>query len=207
MAAPSSEETEFAKMAKAFMDGLAEGGIGLDKALKLFGLERNINPENRVYRLPGLKSGVDIFDYQVAGAGWVVQTLESVYRGCVLADKMGLGKTHQSICVIGYIQQYWRDRKSRRSTTNDPKYLNKLTLITCPQSCIGGWKKHVIELLPEDNVLKIYTSSTCKSWSVTSDWLNRRDSKTILLTTPTLLNARNGRKQAPYAGLKIAPRT
>jgi DNA repair protein RAD16 len=43
----------------------------------------------------------DLLPYQKEGLGWLLNQEASCYRGGVLADEMGMGKTIQALSLVG----------------------------------------------------------------------------------------------------------
>lgn len=76
--------------------------------------------------------------YQVRGLSWLAFLKEHGMGGC-LADDMGLGKTIQIISLL--LNE--RDGKKRPDAT----------LIVCPMSVVGNWKKEIERFAPELKVM------------------------------------------------------
>ncbi|RUM88580.1 MAG: hypothetical protein DSZ24_03280 [Thermodesulfatator sp.] len=71
--------------------------------------------------------------YQLKGFRWLVGTLLAGFGAC-LADDMGLGKTLQTICLIAYLLE---ERKIKR------------TLIVAPTTLLGNWQAEFARFAPE----------------------------------------------------------
>ncbi|MFO8052143.1 MAG: DEAD/DEAH box helicase [Thermoplasmatota archaeon] len=76
--------------------------------------------------------------YQLRGLSWLAFLKEHGLGGC-LADDMGLGKTIQVISLL--LKE--REMKERP----------KATLIVCPMSVVGNWKKEIERFAPELEVM------------------------------------------------------
>ncbi len=76
--------------------------------------------------------------YQVRGLSWLSFLKEHCLGGC-LADDMGLGKTIQIISLL--LNE--REGKTRP----------KATLIVCPMSVVGNWKREIERFAPELKVI------------------------------------------------------
>lgn len=76
--------------------------------------------------------------YQVRGASWL-NFLQQWGLGACLADDMGLGKTIQFIALMLYLQ--------------DQGALHSPSLLVCPTSVLGNWKREVQRFAPSLKVL------------------------------------------------------
>ncbi|MGH4140792.1 DEAD/DEAH box helicase [Clostridium sp.] len=72
-------------------------------------------------------------EYQKRGFYWLTFLRDHGIGAC-LADDMGLGKTIQSICLLLY--------------ERENKLTDKPTLIICPTSVVGNWKKEIEKFAP-----------------------------------------------------------
>src|SRR5262249_60498978 len=75
--------------------------------------------------------------YQVRGYSWLA-FLRQWGLGACLADDMGLGKTIQTLALF---QRDWHEGNRRP------------TLLVCPTSVLGNWKKEAERFTPELTVL------------------------------------------------------
>ncbi len=77
--------------------------------------------------------------YQERGVAWLSYQ-QRLGLGCCLADDMGLGKTIQLIChVLCQIQKHPNDIRG--------------TLLICPMSVVGNWKREFSRFAPSVNVI------------------------------------------------------
>ncbi len=77
--------------------------------------------------------------YQERGVAWLSYQ-QRLGLGCCLADDMGLGKTIQLIChVLNQIKKNPTDKKG--------------TLLICPMSVVGNWKREFQRFAPSVNVI------------------------------------------------------
>jgi len=84
--------------------------------------------------------------YQVRGLSWLVFLKEHGLGGC-LADDMGLGKTIQIISLL---------LKEREGKTRP-----KASLIVCPMSVVGNWKREIERFAPDLKVMVHHGTDRC----------------------------------------------
>lgn len=109
---------------------------------------------------------VPLLPYQREALAWMTAQEKSDYRGGILADEMGMGKTIQAIAVIlenvrqkddepvGTTSSGKAKGKSKAKTTT-PTMLRGGTLVVCPVVAVMQWKSE-IERFVERNHLSIY---------------------------------------------------
>lgn len=135
--------------------------IRLEKNLKV--LLENLTKEEKV-SIP-VQLNANLRPYQIRGYQWIYSNIQRGFGVCI-ADDMGLGKTVQ---VIAVLQKMKEDSLS-----------NVRTLIVCPTTLIGNWKKETERFAPNLKV-SIYhgTERSLKSMDydlmITSYGMVRRD--------------------------------
>ncbi len=87
--------------------------------------------------------------YQERGAAWLSYQ-QRLGLGCCLADDMGLGKTIQLICHV--LNQIKRNPTDKRGT-----------LLICPMSVVGNWKREFARFAPSVNVVIHHGSDRAQS--------------------------------------------
>ena len=68
--------------------------------------------------------GGEMRDYQVRGLNWMISLYENGING-ILADEMGMGKTLQTISLIGYMKHY--------------RNINGPHMVLVPKSTLANW--------------------------------------------------------------------
>jgi len=106
-------------------------------------------------------------DYQKHGYSWMKYLRERNIGAC-LADDMGLGKTIQLISLLLY------EREQKLTT--------KPTLLVCPTSLIGNWKKEMEKFAPKLDVIVHHGGNRKKD----KEFEKSVDGKDVVLTTYAL---------------------
>ncbi|KAI3014151.1 hypothetical protein CBS147347_11523 [Aspergillus niger] len=83
-----------------------------------------------------LRITVPLMGHQEQGLHWMTQMEQSHWRGGILADGMGLGKTVQTLALI----------VSRPPSSPD----RRTTLVVAPTGLVPQWKREIERLLPPD---------------------------------------------------------
>lgn len=138
---------------------------------------------------------VPLLPYQREALAWMTAQEKSAYRGGILADEMGMGKTIQAIAVIlENVRQ--RDEefgsgtsqsaKTRKKSVNNkaPAILRGGTLVVCPLVAVMQWKSE-IEKFVERNHLSIYIHHGAKR----TDLAAKIASYDIVLTTYSIIES------------------
>ena len=87
--------------------------------------------------------------YQERGVAWLSYQ-QRLGLGCCLADDMGLGKTIQLIChVLNQMQRHPED--------------NRGTLLICPMSVVGNWRREFQRFAPSVHVVVHHGSSRAQT--------------------------------------------
>ncbi|MDF2556867.1 MAG: box helicase [Bacillales bacterium] len=108
----------------------------LDKSLDMFFSTIHENSNNDTPQLPVPTGFIgELRPYQVSGMSWMLHLREKGF-GCCLADEMGLGKTVQLIAYLLSLNE---------KTPNSQKCPS---LIVCPTSVLGNWKKELEKFAP-----------------------------------------------------------
>jgi SNF2 family DNA or RNA helicase len=87
--------------------------------------------------------------YQQRGYSWLA-FLRRWGLGACLADDMGLGKTVQTLALI---QRDWHRAPGAEAGPPDPAPVRAPSLLVCPTSVLGNWKKEAERFTPELSVL------------------------------------------------------
>lgn len=129
-----------------------------------------------------------LLPYQKEGLGWLIRQEKCDYKGGILADEMGMGKTIQIISLL------------LAHRVSGP------TLVVCPVSSMMQWKAEIQEhVAPGSLIVKVVS----KSSTATSEELENAD---VVLTTYPIIELawRNlvNMKKVPckYCGLLFLPR-
>ncbi|PRP88099.1 helicase-like protein [Planoprotostelium fungivorum] len=94
------------------------------------GIDNNLLP---IIPQPKMITGVQMRDYQLQGAGWLISLYENGLNG-ILADEMGLGKTVQCISLFAHLIA---------NNVSGP------FLVVAPLSTIGNWMKEIARFAPK----------------------------------------------------------
>lgn len=107
-----------------------------DKSLDMFFsfLYENSNIDIPHFPVPQYFKG-ELRPYQISGMSWMLFLRENGF-GCCLADEMGLGKTVQLIAYLLSLNEKTSISQKRPS------------LIVCPTSVLGNWKKELAKFAP-----------------------------------------------------------
>lgn len=114
------------------MAGLPVSGL---RAAGLLGeLLSGTVPEEESLRLPA-EFGTTLRPYQQRGVAWL-RSLSRLGLGAVLADDMGLGKTVQTLALLAAERE------------QDPERSAGPTLLVCPMSLVGNWRRETRRFAP-----------------------------------------------------------
>ena len=94
----------------------------------------------RLTRQPANIRGGTLKNYQLVGLNWLISLNEIGVNG-ILADQMGLGKTIQTISLLGYLLEH----KGRRGPY----------LIVGPTTVMGNWMRELKKWLPDLRAVKL----------------------------------------------------
>ncbi len=119
------------------MDGLPLSEIETDSSLAE--LVAQLNRHEALQLLPPPRGLVGTLrPYQVSGYSWLAFLRRWGFGAC-LADDMGLGKTIQAIALILH--------------TLETEKVHRPSLVICPTSLVGNWRREVSRFAPELRVL------------------------------------------------------
>lgn len=105
---------------------------------------------NYIDKLKDLKFNATLKPHQEVGVSWMYGLYLKNIPGCILGDKMGLGKTIQTIAALALI--------------------NKSVTIICPASLIGNWANEIKAFYPKlINKTKIYSYEGSVNKTIDSD--------------------------------------
>lgn len=143
-----------------------------DKSLDMFFSNLNENSERDTPQLPVPMNFIgELRPYQISGMSWLLFLREQGF-GCCLADEMGLGKTVQLIAYLLAVKE------------KTPDNLIKTSLIVCPTSVLGNWKKELAKFAPSIKV-KIHNGAQRPRRSTFKDEYQDID---VVLTNYSLLS-------------------
>lgn len=80
-----------------------------------------------------------------------LMNLDEGRQGCLLAHKMGLGKTLQTIALLATIADAGKSENANVVKLVPEPLRTPKTLILCPAALVDNWKKEFNHWLPEDN--------------------------------------------------------
>lgn len=108
-----------------------------------------------------------LLPYQEEGLGWMLsQENDTEFKGGILADEMGMGKTIQTIALICN-QKRDQEKKKKKKTTKT----RRPTLIITPSSALLQWQEE-IERFTTENALKVFVFHTKRKNITPSDLLD-----------------------------------
>ncbi|OQR93562.1 DNA repair protein [Thraustotheca clavata] len=167
---------------KEFLAGNTKNGVD-DERVALSEdhfIKRDIIPGKK----PAPQLTATLLPYQQEGLAWMVNQEASTYRGGILADEMGMGKTIQAVsCMLEQV----------RLERNDPFHKdNNLmaggTLIVCPVVACMQWRSEIERFVQKDH-LKVHIHHGNKREKL-PDKLAKYD---VVLTTYSIIES-EGRK-------------
>jgi len=120
-------------------------------------------------KVPNLKKGIELYDYQKAGVAHFQAMFKNNFSGVLLADDMGLGKTLQ---VLYFLEWY-----AQREANNKP------CIIVSPVSLLQNWKNEYQKFFDT----RSYDVDVLKSIDVPRDFvdedlLTKLQTKRLILT-------------------------
>ncbi|RSH82478.1 TATA-binding protein-associated factor mot1 [Apiotrichum porosum] len=92
------------------------------------------------YALP-IEIKADLRQYQKDGVSWLAFLAKYQLHG-ILCDDMGLGKSLQTICIVGSMHH---ERAARHKLTGSVDSAHLPTLIVCPPTLTGHWYHEVLK--------------------------------------------------------------
>uniref|UniRef100_K3X4N7 RanBP-type and C3HC4-type zinc finger-containing protein 1 n=1 Tax=Globisporangium ultimum (strain ATCC 200006 / CBS 805.95 / DAOM BR144) TaxID=431595 RepID=K3X4N7_GLOUD len=142
------------------MEKIEEQGL-LDERLELS--EDHYNKKTRMpEKEPSPYLTVPLLPYQREALAWMTAQEKSAYRGGILADEMGMGKTIQAISVIlenvrgnatGSAATKGAAGKKQKNTSGE--LVRGGTLVVCPLVAVMQWKSEIERFVERDH-LSIY---------------------------------------------------
>lgn len=100
--------------------------------------------------ISGLKTGISLYDHQLAGVSWIYNQWCEGYKGVLLADDMGLGKTLQTLAFISGIMKTF------------PELVFNPILIVAPVSLLKNWKNEILQFVNSDvyeDIVELHSSN------------------------------------------------
>ncbi|CAD8079411.1 unnamed protein product [Paramecium primaurelia] len=135
------------------------------------GEENSTLPNTYLKTQPSILKKGKLTGYQLQGLNWLISMQEAGLNG-ILADQMGLGKTIQTIALLGFMKQF--------------KNISGPHLIVGPLSTVTNWERELSEWLPKCSVLKMMA---------TEEWrhdfnkhLNKKDYDVIVASYECVIN-------------------
>jgi superfamily II DNA or RNA helicase len=111
--------------------------------------------------------------YQQRGVAWI-ELLERTGLGACLADDMGLGKTATVLALV----------QAERETTGRHKKSAGTTLVVCPTSVVGNWKREAEKFVPQLKVWVHHGTGRARA----EDFSKKAKSVDIVVTSYSLLD-------------------
>ncbi|CAM9802362.1 unnamed protein product, partial [Ectocarpus sp. 8 AP-2014] len=146
-----------------------------------------------------------LLPYQAEGLAWMLNQEKLDYKGGILADEMGMGKTLQAICTIvanrvnkkdKVIQERWAKSEEEMGPGGASKESRGGTLVVCPTIALKQWQSELARFV-KPGVLKVVIHHGPKRATLAED-LTSAD---VVLTTYAIVE--NEHRKA-YAGDKVA---
>ncbi|OCF37798.1 TATA-binding protein-associated factor [Kwoniella heveanensis BCC8398] len=107
------------------------------------------------YQIP-IEVKADLRQYQKDGVSWLAFLAKYQLHG-ILCDDMGLGKSLQSICIVGS-KHHERAEKHRQTSSVDSAHLP--SLIVCPPTLTGHWYHEILKFTPHLRPLQYVGAAT-----------------------------------------------
>ncbi|CAM9136543.1 unnamed protein product [Ectocarpus fasciculatus] len=146
-----------------------------------------------------------LLPYQAEGLAWMLNQEKLDYKGGILADEMGMGKTLQAICTIvanrvnkkdKVMQERWAKSEEEMGPGGASKEARGGTLVVCPTIALKQWQSELARFV-KPGVLKVVIHHGAKRATLAED-LTSAD---VVLTTYAIVE--NEHRKA-YAGDKVA---
>ncbi|RLN55028.1 hypothetical protein BBJ28_00009032 [Nothophytophthora sp. Chile5] len=126
-----------------------------------------------------------LLPYQREALAWMVAQEASDYKGGILADEMGMGKTIQAISLIlENIRLRDQSAKKKSAKSKGPAIVRGGTLVVCPLVAVMQWKSEIERFVERDH-LSIYIHHGPKRLDVAA----RIASYDIVLTTYSIIES------------------
>ncbi|RLN92357.1 hypothetical protein BBJ28_00014154 [Nothophytophthora sp. Chile5] len=126
-----------------------------------------------------------LLPYQREALAWMVAQEASDYKGGILADEMGMGKTLQAISLIlENIRLRDQFAKKKSAKSKGPALVRGGTLVVCPLVAVMQWKSEIERFVERDH-LSIYIHHGPKRLDVAA----RIASYDIVLTTYSIIES------------------
>ncbi|KAJ6642254.1 Chromatin-remodeling complex ATPase chain Iswi [Pseudolycoriella hygida] len=138
---------------KIVLEKKARFGDSLNKMTNsLAALEENLKSlDDGFIESPHYIENGKMLGYQIAGLNWLIALYKSGLSG-ILADETGLGKTIQSISLIGYLQRVLK--------------VNGQFLVVVPLSTLTVWENEFRRWCPSLNVISLYGHASVRQQTI-----------------------------------------
>ncbi|KAG2759818.1 ATP-dependent helicase [Phytophthora cactorum] len=123
-----------------------------------------------------------LLPYQREALAWMVGQEESSYKGGILADEMGMGKTIQAISLM--LENVREKTSGKAAKSRNSPTVHGGTLVVCPLVAVMQWKSE-IERFVEPGLLSVYIHHGPKRL----DSVEKIASYDIVLTTYSIIES------------------
>ncbi|KAG7377159.1 hypothetical protein PHYPSEUDO_012067 [Phytophthora pseudosyringae] len=156
----------------------------IDERLPL--ADNHFNKKSRMpEKQPSKYLTATLLPYQREALTWMVEQEQSVYKGGVLADEMGMGKTIQAISlVLENVREKDPSANGKTARGRDTSTVRGGTLVVCPLVAVMQWKSE-IERFVEPGLLSVYIHHGPKRL----DLVKKIASYDIVLTTYSIIES------------------
>ncbi|KAI9751643.1 MAG: rim15, signal transduction response regulator [Chaenotheca gracillima] len=149
---------------------------------------------------------VKLLPHQVEGVSWMVnkeigqRKNGTLPKGGILADdKMGLGKTLQSIALLLLNPRPAKSEVSEWKKQKFPEELEKMTLVVAPLALIKQWEKEIKSRVTESHMMKVCVHHGPQRTKRFQD-LRKYD---VVITTYQVLVSEHGSSSDHKGGIKV----
>ena len=143
--APTEHEMNESRARDKWMDALEFQPDDLPGAMERLGIA-----SAEFQHLEGMSTISRLEKWQTLVVDDAVTKLDSYYSAVLLADHMGIGKTHEALGVLQHhINRFDKARAEERETDGKAKP----TLIVAPHGLLGDWAEKIVQFFP---LLKVY---------------------------------------------------
>ncbi|KUG01494.1 ATP-dependent helicase rhp16 [Phytophthora nicotianae] len=168
------------KRVREYMEKNDENGV-IDERLPL--TDDHFNKKGRMpEKEPSKHLTATLLPYQREALAWMVGQEQSSYKGGILADEMGMGKTIQAISLMLENVREKPSGKAAKARNSSTVYGG--TLVVCPLVAVMQWKSE-IERFVEPGHLSVYIHHGAKRL----DSVEKIASYDIVLTTYSIIES------------------